>query len=133
MAEFGGTSMRKNFVVWAYRVLKDGKTVRAVKQRVSPTLNSYLARAVREIAERELEGIYHIAGAEAMSRYEMAMKVKEHFGLSGEVVLADKIESWKARRPEDSSLSVERARKDLENKPIGFIESIVELVREVKL
>ncbi len=48
-----------------------------------PLSASILADLLLEICLRpKLSGIYHYAGAQAMSRYEMATRIAEHFGLN---------------------------------------------------
>jgi dTDP-4-dehydrorhamnose reductase len=126
-ALFGGGSRRKDFVLWAYGRLREGGELAVVDQVVSPTPASYLARAVLEIAGRELEGIIHVAGREPMSRAEMALRIKERFGLGGSVRVVDSVPGWRARRPRNSSLSVERADALLRNRPPSFEEGLGEL------
>lgn len=41
-----------------------------------------LGDLLAELCERTLSGIYHYAGLESLSRYEMAVRIAEHFGLN---------------------------------------------------
>ncbi|MGB9637109.1 MAG: SDR family oxidoreductase, partial [Thermoplasmata archaeon] len=122
-------SGKKNFVLWLYENLRKGKSVNAlVDNVVSPTYNVYLAKAILEIVERRLTGVWHIASRKGISRYEMACKVKEFFGLPGEVIAA-KMEqmNWKAKRPANSSLDVSKALEYLKQKPATFEEWLREM------
>jgi dTDP-4-dehydrorhamnose reductase len=132
-AIFGGNTQKKNFVLWVYKNLKNGVEINVVNQIISPTLSSYLAKAVLEIAEREIEGKIHVAGKEPLSRVEIARRVKERFNLKGSFKVVETIQQWKAKRPKNSSLSVAKAENLLKNKPLSFEESLNELVKEVNL
>ena len=128
---FGATeaSGKKNFVLWVYENLRNGKAVNAlVDNVVSPTYNVYLAHAILEIVERKLCGVWHVASAAGISRYEMACRVKEAFGLPGEVVPARMEQmKWRAHRPGNSSLDVSKAGNCLKNKPKRFEEWLEEM------
>ncbi|MFP3131438.1 MAG: sugar nucleotide-binding protein, partial [Nitrososphaeria archaeon] len=132
-AIFGGNTQKKNFVLWVYKNLKSGVEINVVNQIISPTLSSYLAKAVLEITEKEIEGKIHVAGKEPLSRVEIARRVKERFNLKGSFKVVETIQQWKAKRPKNSSLSVAKAENLLKNKPLSFEESLNELVEEVNL
>ena len=104
---------RANFAKYLFEKLKANECVKAVTdQYTSPTQASLLGKAIVEIAERELNGIFHIVG-ERMSRYEFALRVAEAFGLDKSLIKEAKMEEmkWIAKRPRDSSLSCERSRR----------------------
>ena len=132
-AIFEGNTQKKNFVLWVYKNLKSGVEISVIDQTISPTLSSYLAKAVLEIAEREIEGKIHVAGKEPLSRVEIARRVKERFNLKGSFKVVETVPQWKAKRPKNSSLSVTKAENLLKNKPLSFEESLNELVKEVNL
>lgn len=101
-------------------------------QYVSPTLSSNLADMILEIVERKLAGLMHTAGASRINRYDMALRIAEVFGLEKELlhpVCSDSIK-WKAKRPKDSSLSVEKIRISLKTKPLNLTESLLHMKRE---
>jgi len=103
---------RINFAKYLVVKLKAGETVKAlIDQYTSPTQAALLGRAIIEIAEEEMEGIFHIVG-ERMSRYEFAVKVADVLGLDKALIQAAEMREmkWLARRPRDSSLNYERTR-----------------------
>jgi len=115
-----GRSYRQNFGFWAYTELKAGRTVRVVDdQYCSPTLNSQLARMLLEVTERRLSGTIHLAGASRLSRYEFACAVAKELDISTSYVtpVSASSSAWRAKRPHDSSLNVERALQVLSHKP----------------
>jgi len=104
---------RTNFAKYLFEKLKKGERVKAVAdQYTSPTQASLLGKAIIEVAEREMGGIFHVVG-ERMSRYEFAIRVAEALGLDKSLVQKAKMEEmkWIARRPRDSSLNCEQTKR----------------------
>ncbi|MEM0488939.1 MAG: dTDP-4-dehydrorhamnose reductase [Candidatus Bathyarchaeia archaeon] len=128
-------SGKVNFALWVIEKLRRGETVNVLKdQWNSPTLNTNLAEMILEIAERKLTGIYHLAGATRVSRYEFANLIAETFDLSKELirpVTMDNLE-WIAPRPRDSSLDVLKAMKTLRKKPDVIKEALRRLREEME-
>ncbi len=120
-------SGKANFALWLIDKLGRGEEASVlVDQYISPTLNSSLARMVLEAAERGLEGIYHMAGADRVSRYDFAAKLCEVFGLDASLLKPARMGDmgWVARRPRDSSLDVSKAAGALRGKPLKLIEAL---------
>ncbi|MEM2734819.1 MAG: dTDP-4-dehydrorhamnose reductase [Candidatus Bathyarchaeia archaeon] len=123
-------SGKSNFALWLIDKLERGERASVlVDQYVSPTLNSSLARMILEAVERGLEGLYHMAGAERVSRYEFAAKLCAAFGFDPSLLkparMADM--AWAARRPRDSSLDVSKADGIFRAKPLKLNEALIEL------
>lgn len=105
-----GVFRHKGFPVYVYKTLKEGKTLLAFNGFYSPISARRLAQAIEELVDLRKTGVLHVAG-ERVSRYELAMKIKEEFHLPGEVREVNEIKGWIAKRPLDSSLDSSRARK----------------------
>jgi dTDP-4-dehydrorhamnose reductase len=76
-----------NFVTWVIDRLRHGKPIRIVDDQVGqPTLASELAEALLKLARSGNQGIYHISGTEAMSRYDFTLKIAEMFDLDAGLV-----------------------------------------------
>jgi len=106
---------RKNFAKFLIEKLSNGETVQAlVDQYTSPSQATLLGKAVMEITERRLKGIFHITG-ERLSRYEFATRLADELGFDRSLVKQASIEEmkWFAKRPRDSSLKSEATRKSL--------------------
>jgi dTDP-4-dehydrorhamnose reductase len=104
---------RINFARAVVESLSKGQKVRAlVDQWLSPTLNTLLAKAVRELVEMEYTGVIHVAG-ERVSRYDFAKAIARKFGFNEGLIesITMKDIQFKARRPRDSSLDVSKARR----------------------
>ncbi len=101
----------KGFPVFVYKALKEGREVKAFKGYYSPISARLLAEAIKELVEVRKTGLINVAG-ERVSRYDLAVKVAEMYGLDkGKIREVDEISGWVAKRPFDSSLDVSRARK----------------------
>lgn len=119
-------SGKMNFFLWLYENMKNNVPINVVTdQTVSPTLNINLATCIKEIVSKRIQGIFNIAGKDALTRFEMATIVKNYFNLHG-IITPSSIKKipWKAPRPENSSLNVEKAECTLTNKPNTFQESL---------
>ncbi len=100
-------------------------------QYASPTLTTHLARMLIEVAERRISGMMHLAGADRINRYELAIRFAREFEFNTTAVMPTGPDSanWYARRPEDSSLNVQKATHILNMKPMNLDSEL----REFKL
>ena len=118
-----GREKRPNFATWVIKGLRNRNRLNVVTdQLASPTLNTNLAEMLLELAERRLQGIYHLAGSDRIDRFSMAIKIADEFYLDKTLltpVNSDSI-NWFARRPKDSSLNVEKATRELQSKPMSL-------------
>jgi len=105
-----GIFRNKGFPIYVYKTLKENKEVSAFKGYYSPISARKLAESIDEIIQYRKTGIINIAG-ERISRYELALKIKEKFNLDGIIKEVDNIKSWIAKRPFDSSLDISKAKK----------------------
>lgn len=126
---------KANFALWIIENLSQNKPIKLLTdQYVSPTLNTNLSKMLLEIIEREINGIIHTAGATRTSRIQFGEKLAEVFQLNQKLISPIKMNeiSWKAKRPRDSSLNVDKAQKILRNKPANMDESLRQLKLELK-
>jgi len=127
-------SGKVNFVLWLINKLKNGEKVGIVTdQYITPTLNTNLAKMMLEIAERKIKGIFHLAGATRVSRFEFAEAVADEFELDESLITPSKMEdiNWIAARPRDSSLDTSKAASLLNEKPYTLERSLKMLKEEV--
>ena len=80
-----------------------------------PILANDLAEVLLAMVDRNLTGLYHVGGSEAVSKYEFARRVARTFGFDpGKVVPAQVSESrLKAPRPRNTSLNTGKICADL--------------------
>jgi dTDP-4-dehydrorhamnose reductase len=124
-----------NFALWILDKLERKEKVKIVTdQWNSPTLNTNLANMVLEVLERKLTGIFHLAGATRLSRYEFTRFLAEIFRLDTNLIspASSKEIPWTAKRPRDSSLNVERAHRTLKNKPLKILAALEKMKNEIE-
>lgn len=125
-----GWHRQANFVTWVINELKSENEINIVTDHYnSPTFADNAADAMIKIFEKDKEGIYHIAGDERISRFDFAKNIAEVFNLDKNLINPIKSSEFiqKAKRPKDSSLSVEKARKDLKIKMLNTLEGLKEM------
>jgi len=127
-------SGKVNFALWLLSSLKSGKEVRVVTdQFITPTLNTNLAAMVLEAADRRLCGVYNLAGATRISRYEYALELAREFDLDLSLILPSRMADlmWAAKRPIDSSLDTSKARAELMERPLPLNKALRTLRAEI--
>jgi dTDP-4-dehydrorhamnose reductase len=118
-----GRASRPNAGTFVYEKLSRGESIRMARDLFSsPTLNTSLSLMLIEIAERQLPGIIHVAGATRLSRYDFAIGLAKTFRLDATLIKAVQANDiqWTAKRPADSSLTVRRAQKLLRSAPLNI-------------
>jgi dTDP-4-dehydrorhamnose reductase len=129
----GHAAGKINFALWLLEKLRKREQTKVfVDQWNSPTLNSSLAEMTLEVAERRLTGIYHLAGATRISRYEFAQQLAQVFSLDPSVFIAASKNDVHllAKRPRDSSLNTAKAESILKNKPLQLEPALKRLKAE---
>ena len=110
---FGWETSRKNFVLQVVDRCRAGKPVRAATDvRYNPTYAANLPDVIAELYESGRRGLYHAAGAEELSRFDLAAAIMRAFGFdpsSAEAVDAAALQQ-PARRPLHSSLRTDKVR-----------------------
>lgn len=80
-----------------------------------------------ELCERnDLHGIFHWAGSEAISRFEMGKQILKHFGLPEDWIIEDRIALHPelANRPRDLTLETHPLKGKLKTNPQNFAEQL---------
>jgi len=124
-----------NFALWLLNKLKRKEKVKIVTdQWNSPTLNTNLANMILEVLERKLTGIFHLARATRLNRYEFAKLLAETFSLDKNLItyVPSKEIKWIAKRPQDSSLNINKAHQTLSNKPLKIEQALTEMKKEIE-
>jgi dTDP-4-dehydrorhamnose reductase len=123
-----------NFALWLFDKLKKKEEVKIViDQWNSPTLNINMAEMIIEALEKRTNGIFHLAGATRLSRYEFAENLAETFNLDTKYLTPTQSKhiKWVAKRPKDSSLNVNKAEQTLTNKPLRIREALEKMKDEI--
>jgi dTDP-4-dehydrorhamnose reductase len=134
---FGWHPWKQNFVTWTISQLTQSKESAVVKDHFNtPTNASSLAEMAVESVQKDLHGLYHASGSERISRFEFARRIAEIFCLPSHLLIPvdmSQLTAWKAVRPKDSSLSIEKIQKQLKTKPLNVAEGLRRMKEERKL
>lgn len=125
-----GWHEKLNFVTWVIEELKKGNQINIVTDQYnSPTLADNAAEALIKIHEKDKSGIYHVAGDERINRLHFAGNIAEIFDLNEDLINPIKSDELiqKARRPKDTSLCVDKAKRDLKMKLLNTKEGLEEM------
>ncbi len=128
-------SGKVNFALWLINKLENGEKVKIITdQYITPTLNTNLAKMILELLEREIKGVFHLAGATRVSRFEFAKEIARVFGLDESLIVPSSMAEikWIAKRPRDSSLDTSKASKYLKEKPYDLKKALNVLKKEVE-
>lgn len=124
---------KKNFVTWLIQELRAGRGVRIVDdQWVSPTLTYDLSKQILALIGARVSGLFHTAGADRISRLDMAHRIADRFNLDRGLITpihSDQLH-WLAVRPRDSSLDVSKVSHWC--RPMGFGASLDVLAEKLK-
>jgi dTDP-4-dehydrorhamnose reductase len=122
-----GDSDRSTFVDAMLRTMTDSPPLRVAQDQYSNiTPVDYLAAATAEIAERHLGGVWHVAGREIVSRFELARRLTGLFHLPASVVEGVDYEKLRrpAPRPLRGGLVTDKAETHLSVAPPSLDESL---------
>ena len=115
--------VRLNFVMWLLEKLSSGERVRIVTdQWGNPTFADDLATLLFRCASESLTGVFHAAGSEFISRYDMALRAAQVFGYDPDLIrpiCTDEL-GQRARRPLRSGLRIDKLEAALNTRMRGL-------------
>ncbi|MBI5394313.1 MAG: SDR family oxidoreductase [Verrucomicrobia bacterium] len=110
--------------------IRGGRPIRLfVDEFRAPISAANLADAVLELAGSPHTGIYHVAGAERLSRHDIGMAIARHFGWPTDTIEAKRIADvpMNPPRPADLALDTGKARAALKTRLLGLREGLEQL------
>jgi dTDP-4-dehydrorhamnose reductase len=118
---------RSNIINWVRSSLEQGKQIKVVADQVrTPTYVEDLARGVVMVVEQRATGIYHLAGKDVLTPYDMALQTAALLGLDETKI--EKVDAstftQPGRRPPKTNLVIDKARRDLGYEPVSFNEGL---------
>jgi len=127
---FGWSKNKINLATLLISKLSKGEKIDVINdQIVSPSYNDNIAEILLELAEKKLSGIYHVSGSSIMSRLQFAKDLTKEFNLNEKllepILIADF--NWKAGRPKNGGLVVEKISKILVTKSMSVSESLKQM------
>ncbi len=129
-----GINVKTNFALWVINSLNDKKKIRCVDDQISnPTHVHDLATAMKISIDVDARGIFHIPGAEIISRYDFALKAAEIFGYDKALITKIKTAELEqlAQRPLNTSFNFEKAKKMLRYNPMSVAQGLMMLQQEL--
>lgn len=127
---YGPNAAHTDFVRWVLTMIESNEDVRVVSDQFSnPTYIDDLAEAVVRIILRKRTGVYHVGGANYLSRYDFAVAIAEFFKLDPSslkpVTTAELAQP--AKRPLKGGLITLKAESDLRMKFRGIESGLTSL------
>ncbi len=111
---YGWDKIKLNFITWVIYKLQKGEKIKVVTtQKNSPTFVRNLAEILLKLIEKRAFGIYHTAGNDILSRYEMAVECAKTFDLYQNLIAPIDSFEQKAIRPLNAGLSIRKLQKFL--------------------
>lgn len=124
------TGVRRNLVTWPLHALARGATLRiAEDQWGNPTFAPDLARAILDLCKRDCRGLYHVGGADFMTRLELVEELASTFGFdTGSIVPTPTAEIGQlAQRPLRSGLKTGKTEAELGRPMLGLCAGLDEM------
>ncbi len=119
--------VKTDFVTWVREKCIAGERITiADDQFGNPTACDDLALAVMRVIEKGRRGIYHVAGADYLDRYDFAKRIAAFFSLSDENIVPVKTTelSLAAKRPLRAGLITLKAETELGIKPTSIAHGL---------
>ena len=130
-----GYNVRQNFLLWLLEKLSRGEKIKIITDQFNnPTLADNLSWCMLEMVEKNLSGIYHVGGAEYLSRYDFAVKAALKFDFDPALISPTQTEflEQKAARPHWGGLKTDKARKILRTKLLDVEEGLEQVKRGIE-
>ncbi|MBC7588942.1 MAG: SDR family oxidoreductase [Chitinophagaceae bacterium] len=119
--------MRPTFLHWVKNNLEQNKPIKVVSdQQRTPTYVIDLCKGIEAMIDKNVTGIYHLAGKEILSPYQMAVQVAAILNLDKTLIESVTSETFPepVKRAKKSGLVIDKARKELGYEPVCFEEGV---------
>jgi dTDP-4-dehydrorhamnose reductase len=120
-------SGRENIVTNTAKALQEGRPLKIFTDQVrTPTYVEDLAAGLVAIIEEKATGIYHLAGEDLKTPYDIALETAQLLNHDTALITAVKAEEFHqpARRPANTSFDISKAKKELGFQPLTFAEGL---------
>lgn len=119
--------IRASFLHWVKENLEAGKPIKVVSDQLrTPTYVEDICTGIYTIIAQNKRGVYHLAGKDVISPYEMAMIVAETLQLNAALIENVTSQNFDepVKRAKRSGLRIEKAVEELEYHPVAFSEGV---------
>ena len=114
---------RQNILTWVKEKLEKGETIKVVDDQVrTPTYVEDLADGVMLVLEKGSKGIFHIAGKDTLTPYQIATQTAEFLKLNSKLIERSDASNFTqaALRPPTTGFKIDKAKKELAFSPHSF-------------
>jgi dTDP-4-dehydrorhamnose reductase len=114
---------RQNLLSWVKEKLERGEAIRVVDDQVrTPTFVDDLADGVVLVLEKNASGIYHIAGKDTLTPFQMAVKAAKFLQLDSSLIQKADANTFTqaALRPPTTGFIIDKAKRELSYDPHSF-------------
>jgi dTDP-4-dehydrorhamnose reductase len=119
--------MRPTFLHWVKENLENGKPIKVVSdQQRTPTYVGDICKGIQSIIDNRADGLFHLAGEEALTPYDMAVAFAAKWRLDGSLIEPVTAATFKepVRRAGRGGLLIQKARAVLGYTPTTFNEGL---------
>jgi dTDP-4-dehydrorhamnose reductase len=102
---------KSSLAEWFYQNLREGIPVSGFTDVFfSPVYAPALARIFIRMLQADLHGLYHVAGADCVSKFEFGVRLARTFGFDQDLIqpATSKQINWRAKRPRNTCLDASR-------------------------
>jgi dTDP-4-dehydrorhamnose reductase len=118
---------KESFVTWVIDKLRKNEKVKIVSdQHNNPTYADNLAEILLALYRKDVNGIFHVTGAECLSRYEFAKRIADVFELDSKLISSVTTPELNqiAPRPEKVLMVTNKVERVTGMKPLGVDEGL---------
>jgi len=126
---------KSSLLEWFYENLKKGQSITGFTDVFfNPLSTKNISKAIIELVEKNVEGLYHLSSFEKISKYEFGITTANVFGLNKELIKEGRIDDLNLfpKRPKDTSLNNDKISKILNVPLLNSKESITKIKEDFK-
>jgi dTDP-4-dehydrorhamnose reductase len=119
--------LRPTFLHWVKNNLQENKKIKVVSdQQRTPTFVLDICKGIETLIGQRKQGIYHLAGKDILSPYQMAVATAKALSLDDNLIEEVTSETFAepVKRAKRSGLKIEKAIRELGYSPLSFEEGI---------
>ena len=119
--------LRPSFLHWVKNNLEQNKQIKVVSDQLrTPTFVYDICKGIESIIAGHKTGVYHIAGKDILSPYDMAVATAKVLGLDAGLIVNVTSETFPepVKRAKRSGLLIQKAREELGYQPVSFEEGV---------
>jgi dTDP-4-dehydrorhamnose reductase len=124
---------RQNILTWVKEKLEKGEKIKVVDDQVrTPTYVEDLADGILLVLEKNKKGIFHIAGRDTLTPYQIANETAMYLKLDSKLIEKASMENFSqaALRPPTTGFIIDKARAELNYQPHSFKEILPAVFNE---